>query len=208
MENINVIKSYWNVNLKSEIIDNGSDTLAVILPGIGYTCDRPLLDYNKRLMIQLGFDVLPISFGFQIAGKKLKVHEEFKYIYEETKELINMSLKKRYKNIILVAKSLGTIVLSLLNNEIKDRNVINIYLTPVDATMDVGISEGSLVFYGTNDPRITSKTVSKIEKIKDVSLVKIENADHSLNVKNDILKSIDIIKYVIEKEKEYLEKFF
>lgn len=218
MENADSIKSYWNAELKSKVIENGSDTLAVLVPGIGYTCDRPLLDYSKRLMIQLGFDVLPISFGFQVAGKTIDLSEEYKYItqgtkefgymYNETKELINMSLKEKYKNIIFVAKSVGTLISSLLNKDFSDRNIINIDLTPIDGTMEAGIYEDSLTFYGTKDPRISLETVSKIKKIKGVSLFKIEDANHSLNIENDVLKSIDIVKYVIEKEKEYLAKFF
>lgn len=45
MEAKNAIKSQYNVILESRVIDNGSNILTVLLPGIGYTLARPLLDY-------------------------------------------------------------------------------------------------------------------------------------------------------------------
>lgn len=35
-------------------------------------------------------------------------------------------------------------------------------------------------------------------------MIEIEGADHSLNISNDILRSIDVIHKVIEAEKKYL----
>ncbi|WP_297420693.1 hypothetical protein [Clostridium sp.] len=54
------------------------------------------------------------------------------------------------------------------------------------------------------DPLINKETVKKIRKIKDVSLIQIENGDHSLNIKNDVLSSIEVLCKVIEAEKKYL----
>ena len=37
--------------------------LAVFIPGIGYTCDRPLLHYARSLAIEAGYDeCLPVTF--------------------------------------------------------------------------------------------------------------------------------------------------
>lgn len=84
MDEQKVIISYWGVNLENEVISNKSDTLAVILPGIGYTADRPLLDYSKKLALELGYDVLQIEYGFQAARKILDRENEFKYVKEES----------------------------------------------------------------------------------------------------------------------------
>ena len=61
MEAKNAIKSQYNVILESRVIDNGSNILAVLLPGIGYTLARPLLDYSSKLCQELGYDVLGLS---------------------------------------------------------------------------------------------------------------------------------------------------
>ena len=41
----------------------GSDTCVVLLPGFGYTFDRPLLKRARELALQAGCDVLCLSFG-------------------------------------------------------------------------------------------------------------------------------------------------
>ena len=40
--------------------------------------------------------------------------------------------------------------------------------------------------------------------MSNVKFLEIEGADHSLNIKNDTMKSIDVLKKVIEAERNYL----
>ena len=40
-----------------------SDTCVVLLPGFGYSFERPLLQAARKLALQAGFDVLCLSFG-------------------------------------------------------------------------------------------------------------------------------------------------
>lgn len=47
------IESYFGVTLESNIIKQDSNTLVVLLPGIGYTLDRPLMDYSKKISIRI-----------------------------------------------------------------------------------------------------------------------------------------------------------
>ena len=79
-----IVKSYWGMNLKPLVIGKGSDTLAVILPGIGYTLDRVTLEYSSNLALQLGFDVLKIEYGFQVGRGEFHPDVEFNIIAEES----------------------------------------------------------------------------------------------------------------------------
>ena len=76
-----ILKSSYDVYLESKVIENKSDILAVILPGIGYTLDRPILDYSKKLCLELGYDVLPIEYGFQAARKEFD-KEKFQIVVD------------------------------------------------------------------------------------------------------------------------------
>lgn len=201
------IKSIYNVELESKIIDNNSEVLVVILPGIGYTLDRPLLDYSKKLCMELGYDVLPIEYGFQAARVQFN-SERFNNLLDESMEILKISLSSKYKKIVFIGKSIGTVVQKILQKRLKDENdsyhFENIYLTPVDKTVDLGIEAGSLVFTGSCDPLISKGNVHKLEKIEGLKLIKITDADHSLNIKNDVVKSTEYLMNIIKKEKDYL----
>ena len=81
---MNNVNSHWGVELIPTLIKQGSDTLAVILPGIGYTIDRVTLEYSSELALKLGFDLLKVEYGFQVARKEFNVEKEFNIIVEET----------------------------------------------------------------------------------------------------------------------------
>ncbi len=198
------ICSYWGVELESKVISQSSTTLAILMPGIGYTLDRPLLDYSKKLALELGYDVLSLEYGFQIARKNLIIEKEFQYLIKESISIFKSALSSNYKKIVFISKSIGTMIHTLLCNEISGCEVKHIYLTPIDDTLGVGIKENSLVISGTNDPLINIKNIEEIKKINGVEMIEIEGADHSLNISNDILSSIDVIYKVIEAEKKYL----
>lgn len=206
MGNNNVIKSIYNVELESRVIENGSDVLCIILPGIGYTLDRPLLDYSKKLCIEMGYDVLPIEYGFQVSRAQFD-REKFNTIVDESMQLLKMAQLPRYKTVIFIGKSIGTVLQRILQEKLCDEGLsfkfINIYLTPVDKTVELGICRNSLVFTGTSDPLISRESVCVIKNIDKINLIEIEGADHSLNIKNDIVKSADILLEVIKCEKEY-----
>ena len=207
MENKKIVKSIYNVELESRVIENGSDVLCVILPGIGYTLDRPLLDYSKKLCIEMGYDVLLIEYGFQVSRSQFD-REKFNEIVNESMQLLKMSKLSQYKKIIFIGKSIGTVLQRILQDKLVDDGFefefINIYLTPVDKTVELGIYRNSLVFTGTSDPLINRENVNTIKNIDDVNFIEIEGADHSLNIKSDIVKSAKILLRVIECEKEYL----
>lgn len=209
MDESNIIKSIYNVNLESKVIVNDSDVLAVILPGIGYTLDRPLLDYSKKLCIELGYNVLPIEYGFQAARTKFD-GEKFNYLLDETMKLLKISLSSKYKKIIFIGKSIGTVVQNVLQQKLLEEEAAyefrNIYLTPVDKTVELGIVEDSIVFSGTCDPLIRKDSIDKIESIDNVKLIKIIGGDHSLNIKNNAIKSMEFLIDVIKSEKDYLIK--
>lgn len=207
MKENKTIKSQYNVILESKVIDNGSDTLAVVLPGIGYTLERPLLDYSTKLCKELGYDILGIEYGFQLSGEKFE-RENMNIIVDETYALLKMALNPKYKRIVFIGKSIGTVVqIFLLNKLIEEGyefDFTNIYLTPVNSTVDLGIKKGALVFTGTSDPLINEENVEKIENVSQIELIKIDGADHSMNIENDIVRSSEILTYIIKKEKEYL----
>lgn len=196
--------SHFKVSLDCNLIENYSDTLVVLLPGIGYTGDRPLLDYSKRLAVEMRYDVLSIEYGFQVARIPLNHSDEFSIVVRETREIILKALNDRYKKIIFIGKSIGTLVQASIEEKLVKYNIFNIYLTPVSETIKVGVKENSLVIAGNNDPMINDEALNKLREMSNIEFLEIEGADHSLNIKDDVMKSIDVLKNVIDAEKNYL----
>lgn len=201
------ILSYFDVSIECNIIENYSDTLVVLLPGIGYTCQRSLLDYSKKLAAEMGFDVLPIEYGFQIARKQVNHSDEFNIVIRECREILLKALgtEGKYKKIVFIGKSIGTLIQSSISEKLVNYKVKNIYLTPVTETIKIGIKEDSLVISGNADPLINKQAIEQLRNNENITFMEIDNADHSLNVKNDVIKSIDVLNSIIKNEKEFLK---
>lgn len=210
MKHSKKINSYYGAILESRVIDQGSNALVVLLPGIGYTLDRSLMDYSRNLALEKGYDVLPIEYGFQATRKKIDKDnmEEIEVIVNESFELLKLSLDSRYKKIIFIGKSIGTVVQRMLEDKIRKENydgkIINVYLTPIDKTCELGIQENSLIVCGTKDPLITSENREKLSQMNNINYIEVEGAGHSLVIKNDVMKSIDVLKNIIYAEKDYI----
>lgn len=200
-----VIKSYWGMNLKPIIIGKGSDTLAVIMPGIGYTLDRVSLEYSSELCLELGYDVLKIEYGFQIGRREFNSEEEFNIIAEESVALLKSSLNKTYKRIVFIGKSIGTCVQNVLNNRVDNIDVVNIYLSPINKTVEMGMINNSLVIIGNEDPLITRENVNQISNLSGVKLIRIDGANHALNIEGDAVKSLEVQLNIIKCIKKYLK---
>ncbi|MFR9240054.1 MAG: alpha/beta fold hydrolase [Clostridium baratii] len=203
---MNNVNSHWGVELIPTLIKQGSDTLAVILPGIGYTIDRVTLEYSSELALKLGFDLLKVEYGFQVARKEFNVEKEFNIIVEETLEIVQNALNENYKNIVIIGKSIGTCVQNLLNDRIEGYNIENIYISPINKTVEMGIKENSLVITGTKDPLLSKENLEKIKNISRADLVTIKDGNHALNIEKDPIKSLKSQTEVIEFMEGFLYK--
>lgn len=203
---MNNVNSHWGVELIPTLIKQGSDTLAVILPGIGYTIDRVTLEYSSELALKLGFDLLKVEYGFQVARKEFNVEKEFDIIVEETLEIVQNALSENYKNIVIIGKSIGTCVQNLLNDRIEGYNIENIYISPINKTVEMGIKENSLVITGTKDPLLSKENLEKIKDISGADLVTIKDGNHALNIEKDPIKSLRSQTEVIEFMEGFLYK--
>ena len=214
MNSFNIEKqSMWKCITKNKLICNESDTLVIILPGLGYTLDKALLDYSKQLILDFKFDCLGIEYGFQVSRESFNRQDEndIRELLLETLDIIFSALELRrgkYKRIILIGKSLGTVLQSRIDKEIKenyDIHIKNIYLTPINATFKEKLDKEGLIITGTKDTLISSENLEKI-KSEGLRVLGIEDAGHSLCIKGNVLRSIKALEIIIENIKDYLER--
>lgn len=191
------ILSYWGVPLNGRFTDNNSnDTLCIILPGIAYHLDRSYLDYSKKLALSMKMDVFEMEYGFQITRTSFDISSQFEILASESISTILNIIKKPYKNYVIIAKSIGTCIQVLLNKQLSSslHNIKNIVISPINKTVNLGIPQSSLVFTGLSDPWITLESIQKIRNINNIRLITIDNANHSLDIPGNVLKTLDILK--------------
>lgn len=180
--------------------------IAVLFPGIGYNCDRPLLYYTGKLALSYGYELKKAEYGgFEagIKGNREKMENAFYSALSQTEKILADVSWNEYRDIIFVGKSVGTIVSAAY---MKKYNIIgrNIAYTPLEDTFLFAEGRG-IVFHGNKDPwaENTEAIQRSCDKIGQ-RLYIVENANHSLET-GDISKDIEIIKNVISSAEDFIK---
>ena len=183
--------------------------IACLFPGIGYTCDKPLLYYSWKLLKGLDWEVVPVPYtGFPsgVKGNAEKMQQSAHMALEQAEEMLQDIEWSEYSDILLIGKSVGTIVCAAYaqRHRLKCRQIL---FTPVEATFRFA-GKQSVVFHGTADPWVNTKTIEDCCHRMGIPLYKTENANHSLetgevdlDIKN-MRKTMKIVKAYAENEEE------
>ncbi|PYZ97347.1 alpha/beta hydrolase [Alteribacter lacisalsi] len=180
--------------------DGGADTLAVILPGAGYTTQAPLLYYTTGIFYNKGYDVLHVNYSYD--KEKLAALTEEGFTGTVRAVIDRVLEKKNYRSHILTAKSVGTIALVRLLEEERFRQAKSLWLTPLLQRDDVfnclaGIKHESLVILGDQDPCFRRERFDELERNRLLELSLIKDANHSLEIEGNVHESMDVLKSVI-----------
>ena len=177
---------------------------AVLFPGIGYNCDKPLLYYSRRLAQNAGYDIYTITYSYKKSGlkgdpeKMRKAAEEF--MKQTEKALRDLTLEE-YEDILFISKSLGTAVAARYAFE-HGLDVRHILFTPLEQTFEYPVNN-SIAFSGTADLWVNIKLISKLCAESDIPLTVIDGANHSLET-GDVLRNTDILKEVLEQVQNFI----
>lgn len=182
-------------DIKQEVYRNQNRTqkLMVLFPGMGYTCDKPLLHYAKAYGFLYGYDILCINYG-KMTFDKSKVLSSIAPAYEIAKEALNMINLTNYEKIIFISKSLGTVVAGQLSKEYT-MDIQNIFLTPLKETIPYMENSEDVTISGDHDPMLSCDNLQLIQEQPITSFV-FPNANHSLEVEKDPVQSIDYLHQV------------
>ena len=112
--------------------------LMVLFPGIGYTCDKPLLYYSSKMAPTLDYDVLPVPYvGFpkKVKGDRKRMRESFEMAFSQAEEMLQDVRWDAYEDVVFVSKSIGTVVASCYaaRHGLKVRSVL---FTPLAETFE------------------------------------------------------------------------
>ena len=181
--------------------------LAVFFPGIGYTVDKPLLYYSRKLAASAGYDIrlLPYTgFPNKILGDRSRMRESYEIALTQTKDMLADVDFDAYDDILFIGKSIGTAVATEYAAQVK-KHVRFVLYTPLEETFLFPIGEG-IVFTGLDDPWV-GKENSRIEALcieNCIPCTLIPSGNHSLETGN-VQVDIENLQMIMKLTEEYVD---
>lgn len=180
-----------------------TSTLAVLLPGQGYTADMPLFYYSEWIALERGWDVLRVDYDYRsleydedLDIRRKRLEERMQQLHSDVGAAFIGGLQQRdYEIVVLVGKSLGTRAMTYLLSQGISQNLWNVWLTPLINGQDVRecIEQHpgqTFVAIGTEDFAYDQEYLERLEASGEVEIVGVEGADHSMDISGDIARSI------------------
>ena len=179
--------------------------IAVIFPGVGYTTDKPLLYYGKKIAKQNGYEIKEISFHDlpdDAKSSREKMMECFKMVISQSDEQLKDVDFGRYESIMLISKSIGTVGASVFaaKNDIPAKQV---YFTPLQQTFSFVQEENGLAFFGDRDPWIETDTIRELCVSKKLTFRTLPGCNHSLET-GRVKEDVENLKNIILETEAYL----
>jgi hypothetical protein len=188
----------------------GAQRLALILPGLSYSCDMPVLFYPARLMIQRGASVLQVLSDYtQAAFQSATKAEQARWLAEDAQAALKAGLASGgFHDVVLIGKSIGTLALaSLVAGGVQ---APTIWLTPllrqprlVEAALQ---QKGPALFIGSSsDPTFDLAQLQRIQATGKGEGLVVSGADHGLEIPGDIFASLEIMRQVLERIQVFMD---
>ncbi len=182
--------------------------LAILFPGIGYTCDKPLLYYSGKLAAFCGYELKTVPYGnFEsgIKGNPKKMEEAFDSALRQAEEILR-DIDFADRELLFLSKSIGTAVAAAYAKQ-HSLKVKSVSFTPVEQTFLFAEGEG-IMFHGTADP--WAKDSQKIQEGCDrigQKLYLTKGANHSLET-GDVETDIRNLQTVMGQVKAFIGYHF
>ena len=178
--------------------------LAIIFPGVGYTCAKPLLYYTASLAADKDYEIIRLDYGQDIHSFRGRTPLELEPVTSlalkrTIRQLEDLTFEK-YDRIIFISKSIGTVIAceaeSILGLRGKVRHFL---LTPIPAAIPYLKKVNGVYFSGTADPYIPEKTVRQAARLYPEKTGGVfERCNHSLEKQGETMGNIQNLQKVLE----------
>ena len=209
------IKGYNDRSIMNSLLIPGSASgpISIILPGLHYAVDMPMLYYATGILLEAGHSVLSVDTRYSGEKEFMSVSSQERAewmfrdseaVYEAIQDLENYSLS------VMVGKSLGTIMMSRMVQkypEIEDKKIL--WLTPLlkqDWVVEQIIAHKgkSLVVIGTADPHYDDDTITKLVQEGRCEVLTVLRGNHSLDVPEGVLSSMEQLQTIMKQFKDFI----
>lgn len=178
--------------------------LAVLFPGVGYTCAKPLLYYTASAAADHDYEILRLDYGEDIHTFRGRTPEDLIPVTRLALKRILHDLEKidfqQYDKMIFISKSIGTVLACEAEKQLQLKGKVRHFLmTPIPATLPYLKQADGLFFSGTSDPYLPEADVRKAAKRYPSKTGGIfEGCNHSLERKGDTLGNLKNLQQIIE----------
>jgi hypothetical protein len=201
---------FFRVNQPLQTVNK---TLAVILPGLNYTCDMPLLYYPAKLLMGRGADVLQVHSNytttiFQTADRQ----KQAIWLAADARAALRTGRTQGdYSHVVLIGKSIGTLALASLVTAEMNLPGVAVWLTPLLIQPRLVESAASsrlpgLFVASRADPTFDASALEHIRRQASAETLLFEGANHSLEIPGNALQSLEILRQVIHGLQSFLEQ--
>ncbi len=193
--------------------EHDANHIAVLYPGFGYTAQMPLMYYPGRLLVEFGADVLLVGYNYSQRPDFLSASGEERdlWLRTDTIAVYEMALAQRnYERVTLVGKSIGTRAIGhLLASEERLPSLRCVWLTPILrnerlCTQIRRRPHRALFVVGTADSHYDAAKLAEVQQATGGEAMVIENADHSLDIRGNVVESIRALEGIIREIQEFL----
>lgn len=184
----------WNPPFLPTRVDGDPDRVALLIPGGGYSAERPLLHFARAVFMKHGWTTQEVWWSRQPPrpgdDRTAWLGRLRTFAIEQVGSVLDAETASQ---IVLVGKSLGTFAAALA----ADRALPGIWLTPIlrDSETPADLRRCTAPFLlvgGTADPAWDPDTARSFGQ----PILEIANADHGLETDDDPVNSADILKRV------------
>ncbi len=184
----------------------GRNRIAVLFPGIGYTCDKPLLYYSAKLAAERGYEVVRVPYGGfpqNVKGDPVKMYQCFLTAREQAEDLLAQVRWEEYGEVVFFSKSVGTTVAVSYACE-HGLRVRHVLYTPLLETFRFPMEDSrAIAFHGTADPWVVTAELEQICAQKEIPLHITKKANHSLE-RGDVDKDLKTLRSVMEEVETFI----
>jgi len=175
--------------------------LAVIVPGIGYHKDKPLLYYSAKLAVRAGYKAQCIEFHDmpkKILGNAEMLQTAADLAFKQVSEQLETTDWTAYGEILLIGKSIGTVASAKYASEHR-LSAKQIWYTPLKETFSFAPSPANLctAFLGSADPWSDPDALRQTAAELHLPLYLYPDCNHSLE-SPDVLRNIEILHEVMQ----------
>ncbi len=176
--------------------------IAIVFPGVGYTCDMPLLYYSVLTMLDAGADVLQVEYAYNRLPdfREIPDTERGQWIAADATAARDAALREAsYTKVTLIGKSIGTRAMGyLLATNLHPAVVHTVWLTPLlrNDQLRAQIRQHrppSLFVIGTADPHYDAALLADVQEATGGDAIIVQGRNHSLEIAGDTPKSLDAI---------------
>lgn len=183
--------------------------LVVVLPGVHYGPEGPLLFYPAAALREVGWDTLQLTYRFQRDISDFDP-ATLMAVVDDCRAAVAMALAQRpYPKLAYLGKSLGAGVEALLCAEgSASPQTRAVYFTPPIATpifdpFFAHTPQPALIVLGMQDRFHDEEAIARLRQTRPFSLILIEGADHAMIIPGDVDGSVRALRRTTQETIEF-----